>query len=73
MKKNQTNEQQLRKLISTNSPMQNALLRERIIKVMEITIEDMEKNPDTWRKGFIAESLIVELSNNVKKIIDFNN
>jgi hypothetical protein len=73
MKKNQTNEQLLRKLISTNSPMQNALLRERIIKVMEITIEDMEKNPDTWRKGFIAESLIVELSNNVKKIIDFNN
>jgi hypothetical protein len=73
MKKNQTNEQLLRKLISTNSPMQNALLRERIIKVMEITIEDMEKNPHTWRKGFIAESLIVELSNNVKKIIDFNN
>lgn len=73
MKKNQTNEQLLRKLISTNSPMQNALLRERIIKVMEITIEDMEKNPDTWRKGFIAESLIVELSNNVKKIIGFDN
>ena len=73
MKKNQTNEQLLRKLISSNSPMENALLRERIIKVMEITIEDMEKNPDTWRKGFIAESLIVSLSNNVKKIIDFNN
>jgi hypothetical protein len=73
MKKNQTNEQLLRKLISTNSPMENAILRERIIKVMEITIEDMEKNPDTWRKGFIAESLIVGLSNNVKKIIDFNN
>ena len=53
MKKNQTNEQLLRKLISSNSPMENALLRERIIKVMEITI--------------------VGLSNNVKKIIDFNN
>ena len=43
MKKNQTNEQLLRKLISSNSPMENALLRERIIKVMEITIEDMKK------------------------------
>lgn len=73
MKKNQTNEQLLRKLISTNSPMENALLRERIIKVMELTIEDMEKNPDGWRKGFIAESLIVDLSNNVNKIIGFNN
>ena len=73
MKKNPTNEQLLRKLIATNSPMENALLRERIIKVMEMTIEDMKENPDTWRKGFIAESLIVNLSNNVKKIIDFNN
>lgn len=72
MKKNQTNEQLLRKLISTNSPMENALLRERIIKVMEMTIEDMKENPDTWRKGFIAESLIVDLSNNVNKIIGFN-
>ena len=73
MKKNKTNEQLLRKLISTNSPMENAILRERIIKVMEMTIEDMKENPDTWRKGFIAESLIVDLSNNVNKIIGFNN
>ena len=73
MKKNKTNEELLRKLISTNSPMENALLRERIIKVMEMTIEDMKENPDTWRKGFIAESLIVDLSNNVNKIIGFNN
>ena len=73
MKKNPTNEQLLRKLIATNSPMENALLRERIIKVMEMTIEDMKENPDTWRKGFIAESLIVDLSNNVNKIIGFNN
>jgi hypothetical protein len=73
MKKNQTNEQLLRKLISANSPMENALLRERIIKVMELTIEDMGKNPNEWRKGFIAESLIVDLSNNVNKIIGFNN
>ena len=73
MKKNQTNEELLRKLISTNSPLENALLRERIIKVMEMTIEDMKENPDTWRKGFIAESLIVDLSNNVNKIIGFNN
>ena len=73
MKKNQTNEGLLRKLISTNSPLENALLRERIIKVMEMTIEDMKENPDTWRKGFIAESLIVDLSNNVNKIIGFNN
>jgi len=73
MKKNKTNEELLRKLIRTNSPMENALLRERIIKVMEMTIEDMKENPDTWRKGFIAESLIVDLSNNVNKIIGFNN
>jgi hypothetical protein len=72
MKKNKTNEELLRKLIRTNSPMENALLRERIIKVMELTIEDMGKNPDEWRKGFIAESLIVDLSNNVNKIIGFN-
>jgi hypothetical protein len=72
MKKNKTNEELLRKLIRTNSPMENALLRERIIKVMEMTIEDMKENPDGWRKGFIAESLIVDLSNNVNKIIGFN-
>ena len=39
---------------------------------MEMTIEDMKENPDGWRKGFIAESLIVDLSNNVNKIIGFN-
>ena len=49
MKKNKTNEELLRKLIRTNSPMENALLRERIIKVMELTIEDMHlelQSPD---------------------------
>ena len=73
MKKNLTNDQKLIKLIKTNSPMENALLRERIVKIMEITIEDIRENPDTWRRGFIAESLIVDLSNNVNKIIGFNN
>lgn len=73
MSKVKTNDDMLIELIKSNSPMENALLRERIVKIMEITIDDIETNPDKWNKGFIAPSLYVTLNNNVVKTIGFNN
>lgn len=73
MSKSKTNDQMLIELIRTNSPMQNAMLRERIVRIMEITVKDITDNPDNWNSGFIHPSLYTELGDNVNKIIGFNN
>jgi hypothetical protein len=67
--KKQTNESRLKKLIATNHPLLNALLLERIQKIMEITEEDIKQNPENWDRSFIHPNLVHELSNNVKKIL----
>jgi len=73
MSKPKTNDQMLIELIKTNSPMQNAMLRERIVTIMDLTTKDIMNNPDKWNNGFIHPSLYTELGNNVSKIIGFNN
>jgi len=52
-KKQTTNETKLKKLIALNSPILNALLLERICKIMEITQEDMKENPQDWERSII--------------------
>jgi hypothetical protein len=71
--KKQTNESRLKKLIATNHPLLNALLLERIQKIMEITEEDIKQNPENWDRSFIHPNLVHELSNNVKKILSDEN
>jgi hypothetical protein len=68
MKKN-TNESRLKKLIATNHTLLNALLVERIIKIMEMTEEDIKANPEDWERSFIHPNLWHELNNNVKEIL----
>ena len=73
MSKQKTNDQMLIELIKTNSPMHNAMLRERIVTIMEATMKSMTDNPETWNNGIIHPSLYTELGDNVSKIIGFNN
>jgi len=76
MKKNKTNTQSLKALIVTiekMNPVLNALLRERIIKIMEMTMEDIKDNPNNWNDSFISALLIKTLAEQVEKIIGYDN
>jgi hypothetical protein len=73
MKKIKNNEEMLKELIKTNSPLLNAILRERIVKIMEITKNDIEQNPENWENGFIDASIYTDLCKNVNNTIGFNN
>lgn len=43
-----TNDQKLKKLIAANTPTQNALLLERILKIIEMTQPEVEKYPEEY-------------------------
>jgi hypothetical protein len=70
MKKKLTNEARLKKLIATNHPLLNALLLERICKIMEITEADIKENPQDWERSIIHPSLLHDLNKNVKEILE---
>jgi len=51
--------------------MQNALLRERIIAIMDITVNSINNEPDKWVNMMIHPSLYLELNDNVNDKIGF--
>ena len=69
-KKQPTNESRLKKLIVENSPILNELLVERILKIAEITAEDMRENPKDWERSIISPSLWHQLIDNVNKVLN---
>jgi hypothetical protein len=68
--KKPTNESRLKKLIAENPTILNALLVERILKIMEITEEDMRENPQDWERSLISPSLWHQLNTNVQSILN---
>ena len=66
-KKQPTNESRLKKLIAENPTILNALLVERILKIMEITEEDIKENPQDWERSLIHPSLWHQLNENVQR------
>ncbi len=66
-----TNEQKINDLIEDLSSIELALLRERIVTIMEITIASINDNPDKWQNGFVAPSLYFKLNEKVQKHIGF--
>lgn len=68
--KQQTNESRLKKLIAENPTILNALLLERILKIMEITEEDIKENPSDWEQSLIHPSLWHQLNDNVQKYLN---
>ena len=72
-RKNKTNDQMLIELIKSNTPMQNAILRERIVIMMNATVKSINEDPERWNKAIIHPALYVELNDNVNKVIGFNN
>ena len=72
-RKSKTNDQMLIELIKSNSPMQNAILRERIVVMMNATVKSINEDPERWNNAIVHSSLYVELNDNVNKVIGFNN
>lgn len=66
-----TNEEKFKDLIEDLSSIELALLRERIVSIMELTIQDIDNNPAKWQNGFVAPSLYFKLNEKVQKHIGF--
>jgi hypothetical protein len=69
MKKNiaQTNEQSFKSLIKDLHQVELAILRERILKIMELTILDIEENPKDWEKQIVQPNLFMNLNEKIQK------
>jgi hypothetical protein len=70
-RKSKTNDQMLIELIKSNTPMQNALLRERIVTIMNATVDSITNTPESWSNGIIHPGLYLELNDNVNEKIGF--
>lgn len=69
MKKNiaQTNEQSFKSLIKDLHQVELAILRERILKIMELTIEDIQRNPNDWEKQIVQPNVMINLNEKIQK------
>lgn len=68
-----TNETMIKDLLKELSGFELALLRERIVAIMDNTIESIENHPTQWEKSIVHPSLYLELHKKVNKHIGFNN
>jgi hypothetical protein len=48
-----------------------ALLRERILKIMEITMESIDENPDAWQNPFVHPDMYRSLNEIVQEHLAF--
>ncbi len=48
-----------------------ALLRERILKIMEITMESIDENPEAWQNPFIHPNVYKSLNEIVQEHLAF--
>ena len=74
MKKIKTNEKALKSLIkSIEGTIYTSLLRERILQIMEMTMQDIKDNPKEWEGLWISPMLYEELNKIVQKELGFEN
>jgi hypothetical protein len=62
---NKTNDQKLRSIIKNLHPVELALLTERIETMMQITLQDIEKDPSQYDNFFVSHKLYVSMANKV--------
>jgi hypothetical protein len=55
-----------------NGALYYALLRERILHIMDATLADMENNPDAWKNTFYHPDLYKRLDEIVCEHLSFN-
>jgi hypothetical protein len=57
-KKGKSPSLQIRNLIKDLNHVELALLRERVLHICELTLQDLKLNPHKWNRGFIAPALV---------------
>lgn len=72
--KQKTNDQMLKALFKElEGTIYSALLRERIVMIMDMTINDIKDNPEAWDNAFVHSSMYEELNDVVQKHLGFKN
>jgi len=62
-KKGKSPSLQIRNLIKDLNHVELALLRERVLHICELTLQDLKLNPHKWNRGFIAPALVESTMN----------
>jgi len=60
------------KALNNEHPLFYAILRERIIKIMEMTMESIETEPERWNNNIIHPDVYKSLDQIVQKHLSFN-
>lgn len=68
-----TNDKAFKNLLKEISPIHLAMLRERLVLIMEMTRNGIEDNPSDWDNGLIHPNEYVNLASLVDKHLGFNN
>ena len=72
--KNKTNDQMLKSLFKdVEGTMYSALLRERIVMIMDMTINDIKNHPEAWDNSPVYPDMYKELAAIVKYNLSFKN
>lgn len=70
-KKFPTNEDVFKNYLKTCDPVNIALTRERLLKIAEITLNAIEKNPESFNVGFIHHSVYIRWAKEIQKFFEF--
>ncbi len=63
----------LKALLKDLSPMEIAILRERIMCINDLTRKSIKNEPEKWQNGIVSPFLYEALCDKVEKHIGFNN
>lgn len=68
--KYKTNEQVLRQLIKELNPIENAILRERLIVICKASIQSVEEDPKAWENPIIHPQFYKQTFHKILNLID---
>ncbi len=72
-KKIQNNDQMLKALLKALTPLETALLRERLVTICQMTKKGIEQEPEKWQNSFVHKDIYLALVNKVEDNIGFGN
>lgn len=72
-KKGKSSDLLLRKLIQKLDPIETSLLRERIMRISELSKQDMKLNPDKYKNGIIAPHLLETFYDKCMSTLSYEN
>ena len=71
MYKQTTNEQMIKKLVGQLHPVEVVILRECILKIMDLTLQDIAHDPKPYSNPLIHTSAYIHLAQQVYEVIGF--